>query len=787
MNNNKISFIYAVNDPEKFKKSKSTVDRLKVPDGCEIEVISIEGAKSLSAAYNSGMNKSKAKYKVYLHQDVNILNENLLEDILKLFNEYPKLGLMGAVGAKTLPSNGIWSESTERYGKAIESSAGFMRPLRNHDIEGDYESVQAVDGFVMITQYDLPWREDIFKGWHFYDTSQCFEFLKTGYEVGVPKQEEPWFEHDCGAVDLTDYQESREIFLEHYSKDITRLYPIDFNEYFSYHMELFLEFIAAFKGFSYQGIPFALLIRFEHYIDKELHEYIIQNRKKSTLKIAEIQPSFDRLINDIKKETTISKIKYRKNPDYGKTLIHMSSVLRFPSSSFIEFFDPNNTVILEKDFVGDYGGIPTHSLSQYKKQYRLLNKMDIKGKFVKHAQEIFESYPTHSLYSNEHFKNKFFEDIPHIIENLLIVEEYFKHHSPSCIILGQTGDIEVRVIALLAAIHDIPCICTQHGLIMGKLDTCYFPVFAHTQAVYGNYEKEYYLQYGLPEERIEVTGHPRFDAIFNQINMNRHQISQKIGIDINKKVILIATTPEYDYTLLITDKPSYYWNTYVENLAAYPNVEILIKPAYWEFLNEHLMKGYLELSEKYKAVKILGPQPNLYDVLPFVDVVAVENSTIGLEAMLFGIQTICLAKEQSFLVDTFNYYGRLDCFIQTIPKKLAEITIQFFEDLDLQNHAQKIRDEFIGKSYINKEKLANSLMLELALKLSGGKPSVSIGWDYEGSLIAGSNNKVYFVENGMKRHIVSPAVFDKMGFKWGDIKILNKKIIEKIPTGYLLK
>ncbi|MCS0674064.1 glycosyltransferase [Cytobacillus firmus] len=789
MNNNKVAFIYAVNDPKKFKESKSTIDQLKVPDGCEVEVISIEGAESLTAAYNTGMYKSHAKYKVYLHQDVYILNENLLENIIKLFKKYPKLGLIGAVGAKILPGNGIWSESKERYGKADESSAGYKRPLRNLDIEGDYESVQAVDGLVMITQYDLPWRDDIFKGWHFYDTSQCFEFLKAGYEVGIPKQEDsPWFEHDCGIVDLTGYEENRELFLKHYSKDIQRLYPIDFNQYFSYHMELFLEFIDVSRELSYKGIPLALLIRFEQYIDKELHDYIIQNRKRSTLQIAEIQPSFDRIVNDIKKKTAINKIKPRNNKDSGKTLIYNSSVLRFPTSTFVEYFDPNKTIILERDYEGDYKGIPIRSISKYRKNsWKYYNKVNLEGQLVNQANNIFESNRTHPLFSNENFRNKFLEEIPGIIENLITAEEYFRNNSPSCIIMGQTGDIDVRVFALLAAIHEIPCICTQHGLIMGKLDTCYFPVFANAQAVYGNYEKEYYLQYGVSEDKIEVTGHPRFDAICNQLNMNKHDLSEAIGFDINKKLVLIATTPEFDYTLLITDEPSYYWNDYVEYLVNNPNVEIIIKPTFWEYQNEHLMKGYLELSQKYKAVKLLGSEPKLYDVLPFVDIVAVENSTVGLEAMLFDKQTVCLAKEQSFLVDTFNYYGRLDCFIQTDPKKLAEITNRFFEDLDLQNHAKIIRNEFIEKSYINRKYLASNQLLELVLKLTGAEPSISIGWNYEGSLITGPDQKVYFIENGMKRHIVSPSVFKKLGFNWGDIKILNEEILERIPTGFLIK
>ena len=72
------------------------------------------------------------------------------------------------------------------------------------------------DGLIMVTQYDLPWREDLFQGWHFYDVSQCLEFEKAGYKVGVIKQISPWCLHDCGKVNGTGYEDNRKIFVQHY-------------------------------------------------------------------------------------------------------------------------------------------------------------------------------------------------------------------------------------------------------------------------------------------------------------------------------------------------------------------------------------------------------------------------------------------------------------------------------------------------------------------------------------------------------------------------------------------
>ena len=74
-----------------------------------------------------------------------------------------------------------------------------------------------VDGLLMVTAYDLPWREEWFDGWDFYDASQSFEFRKAGYKVVVPVQKSYWYVHDDKrCLNLWDYNRNRKIFVEKY-------------------------------------------------------------------------------------------------------------------------------------------------------------------------------------------------------------------------------------------------------------------------------------------------------------------------------------------------------------------------------------------------------------------------------------------------------------------------------------------------------------------------------------------------------------------------------------------
>lgn len=227
MNEQKVAFVFCYNDESLLNESIFYINSLEVPKGYEIEIIPIENATSMTSGYNFAMQQTDAKYKVYLHQDVFIINPNFLYEILDIFSENKQIGLLGVVGAKVLPTDGIWWDAHQKYGKVYESHTGKMDLLNFVDVENKYESVQAIDGLIMVTQYDIPWREDIFDGWHFYDISQSAEFLKNGYLVVIPNQVEPWCIHDCGIVNVKNrFERYRKTFLDEYSEFLFPLVSI---------------------------------------------------------------------------------------------------------------------------------------------------------------------------------------------------------------------------------------------------------------------------------------------------------------------------------------------------------------------------------------------------------------------------------------------------------------------------------------------------------------------------------------------------------------------------------
>ncbi|WP_035437184.1 glycosyltransferase family protein [Bacillus sp. UNC322MFChir4.1] len=214
-----ILVVVCVNNEELFTQCERQIKNMFVPSEYQVQILPIYHAKGMTNAYNQAASYP-AKYKVYLHQDTFLIERNIFTNLLSIFASNEKLGLIGVAGCQRMPENGIWWEGEKLAGQVIEYRK------RNYQLlsfeTGLYEPqlftpVQAIDGLFMATQYDLPWREDLFDGFHFYDVSQSFEFRKAGYLVGVFNQMHPWCLHYNGDdFDVLAYGKYRKIFLRNY-------------------------------------------------------------------------------------------------------------------------------------------------------------------------------------------------------------------------------------------------------------------------------------------------------------------------------------------------------------------------------------------------------------------------------------------------------------------------------------------------------------------------------------------------------------------------------------------
>jgi len=221
MNDKKFCFIMCTNSQTFYDECVGYIERLVIPEGFEVDMIAVTEAGSMTDGYHEAMEASDAKYKIYMHQDVFVLYPYFLQSVLDIFTSDAEIGMIGIVGTEKMSVDGVMWHNWRRgelYSGDMEGRFDEMSyDSYQYRISDGLWNVQAVDGLMIITSKDIPWRKDIFDGWDFYDVSQSFEMIRAGYKVVVPEQKIPWCLHDDGGMlNLKNHNKYRRVCLQEY-------------------------------------------------------------------------------------------------------------------------------------------------------------------------------------------------------------------------------------------------------------------------------------------------------------------------------------------------------------------------------------------------------------------------------------------------------------------------------------------------------------------------------------------------------------------------------------------
>ena len=222
LNQKKCAFITCVNNEDWYGECRLYLQHLNVPPEFTVEFIPVRNAVSMTAGYQAAMQSSDAKFKVYLHQDTLVVNKNFIADLLGIFSD-PTIGAVGMIGCKNLPKSGVWWDGLRTYGRVLHAcEPESVVDSECSEPDAPFIDVESVDGLLIATQYDLPWRTELFDGWHLYDTSLCMEMHRAGYRVVVPNQTDDfWCIHCPKEKPLAPtYKRYQKIFLREYGKEL---------------------------------------------------------------------------------------------------------------------------------------------------------------------------------------------------------------------------------------------------------------------------------------------------------------------------------------------------------------------------------------------------------------------------------------------------------------------------------------------------------------------------------------------------------------------------------------
>ncbi|HWO75369.1 MAG TPA: hypothetical protein VNM69_05535 [Bacillus sp. (in: firmicutes)] len=535
-----------------------------------------------------------------------------------------------------------------------------------------------------------------------------------------------------------------------------------------------LDFLDIFKDIKYKGIPLPLICNFRKYIgrpminklsSKVFEEFQINKIVKST----EVQPNFEKHLNAL-------KVNPSKHKDKGKILLY-EFVLYLPKENFLEYFDSSNSIVLS---LYSYKNPLGHSLNNYKTfclaEY-CADTSGISNSFIAKCKQILSSFNNHPVFSDPFFQENFLNDIPQTLKYLDAVIRFFEQNPISCILVGAQGDQSDHLCNILPVVgltKGIPSIGLQHGLIWGGE---WVPIYTTIQGVYGNYEKEFFKLRGVSEERLKIIGHPRFDSILTKTFMSKTVFQQMLGLDSQKRTLLIATQPDIEETVL---------DRFICQLSQNPLLQIIIKPHPHE-IAFGTIQGFIDrIYSKYPSIKVIkDPSLNIYDILSNADMVVIDRSTAGLEAMIMN-KPVFVLRSKNWDVLRYDYWDLMNGFVQLDPIILSNLVNQLTADVTLLNKMNgKIR-QFLSYHYPLKEQLSIEKLSDLIYKLTGQKIGNKVGKKYNNKLLQSSKGEVYLIENGIKRKITSDLIFKNAAYKNKEIIRVEDTFLEKIPTGRLI-
>jgi hypothetical protein len=155
------------------------------------ELFYINDPPSFAAAYNAAVGQAASEIIVLIHDDAQILNADAPERILSHLASFDLIGIAGT----TRLVNGVWSRAGQPYifGQVANPPPAPVRDGYNLCVFGGITAIvgdiQAIDGVFIAGRRSAfqqsPFDEEIFDGFHLYDTDFSFRAYRAGLKLGV--------------------------------------------------------------------------------------------------------------------------------------------------------------------------------------------------------------------------------------------------------------------------------------------------------------------------------------------------------------------------------------------------------------------------------------------------------------------------------------------------------------------------------------------------------------------------------------------------------------------------
>lgn len=198
----KIDFIVFYKNSSCINKCVNCIEALRKPDGVEIDILGISEGDSICEAYDAAMAESDADLKIYVRENVYIINQDFLENVITFMDSHQDVGMAGVIGGF---ENGKFVDWTTGAANIVNDDRA---TLLNVASEGS--AVDFLQGSVLVTRCDVPWVCDGQDSDRLFDINHSKAVREKGMSLAVFAQKEPWIVWEYGVC----FNERLDVFTE---------------------------------------------------------------------------------------------------------------------------------------------------------------------------------------------------------------------------------------------------------------------------------------------------------------------------------------------------------------------------------------------------------------------------------------------------------------------------------------------------------------------------------------------------------------------------------------------
>jgi GT2 family glycosyltransferase len=160
------------------------------------QIANVFEGSSICEKYNKGIDQLDIQDNdivVFAHADVKIIDKDFEDKVLYIFDQLPKLGVAGVIGAVEMHETGGWWLSDHRLHRGhVMQWVDDDEKNKYHMIrtKGNFNNLCVLDGLCIMVRgslvKQLRFDEDTYQNtYNFYDYDYCLEARQLGYTVGV--------------------------------------------------------------------------------------------------------------------------------------------------------------------------------------------------------------------------------------------------------------------------------------------------------------------------------------------------------------------------------------------------------------------------------------------------------------------------------------------------------------------------------------------------------------------------------------------------------------------------